>query len=300
MKHPGGPRSAPSWYRERPPSPIEESFAAKLDELANAISREQWFGDPQHHARYRVDFLLKDARLIVELDGHAFHSTKEQLEKDAKRQRYLTRAGYAVIRFTGREVFQDAANCVAQLRTLYRERIALTPVRYRALYVDRHFLTRSIAAYARQARAQYPERGLSAPSEEAVILHALEWLHEKSFVSVFVFHAADDDDVPELDGAARDFPRGEVRFSLQREELYSVTLSEHLAAFTHLYDDVSVVADDSVYAPALLDLAGNVNTKLIRKANFETSFRGTDLVRVRWQDIDYVIGSAMGLESHEM
>jgi hypothetical protein len=133
-----------------------------------------------------------------------------------------------------------------------------------------------------------------------VILHALEWLHEKSFVSVFVFHAADADDVPELDEAVRDFPRGEVRFSLQRETLYSVALSERLAAFTHLYDDVSVVADDSVYCPALLELAGNVNAKLIRKANYETSFRGTDLVRVRWQDIDYVIGSAMGLEGHEM
>ncbi|MGB3512463.1 MAG: DUF559 domain-containing protein, partial [Microcoleaceae cyanobacterium] len=62
--------------------------------MADAIEQEHWFGDKTKHSRYRVDFLLKDARLIIELDGNAYHSTSEQLEKDAIRQRYLSRAGY--------------------------------------------------------------------------------------------------------------------------------------------------------------------------------------------------------------
>ncbi|WP_448694322.1 endonuclease domain-containing protein [Pseudomonas rhizophila] len=61
---------------------------------------------------------MKDARLIVELDGHAYHSTKEQLEKDTIRQRYPTRAGYTLIRFTGREIARDLQRCVAEGREM--------------------------------------------------------------------------------------------------------------------------------------------------------------------------------------
>ena len=104
MKYPGHPtdETPPSWYHDRVQSYIEQEFQNAIEDLASAIESEHWFGDTEKHHRYRVDFILKDARLIVELDGHAYHSTKEQLEKDAIRQRYLTRAGYSVIRFTGR------------------------------------------------------------------------------------------------------------------------------------------------------------------------------------------------------
>ena len=97
MKYSGQPKNAPSWYKDRGSSHIETEFSKELDDLASAIEREQWFGDKVKHERYRVDFILRDARLIIELDGHAYHSTPEQLESDAIRQRYLTRAGYAVI-----------------------------------------------------------------------------------------------------------------------------------------------------------------------------------------------------------
>jgi hypothetical protein len=53
-------------------SPIEKQFEAYLGELADAIENEHGFGDKEKHGR-----------LIIELDGHEYHSSKEQLKKDA-------------------------------------------------------------------------------------------------------------------------------------------------------------------------------------------------------------------------
>lgn len=63
--------------------------------------------------KYRVDFLF-DVLLpfetsrqiyVVECDGHAFHErTAEQAERDKTRDRYMTRRGIKVLRYTGREI----------------------------------------------------------------------------------------------------------------------------------------------------------------------------------------------------
>jgi very-short-patch-repair endonuclease/predicted transcriptional regulator of viral defense system len=51
-----------------------------------------------------VDFLWRDERLIVEVDGFAFHSTAERFEVDRRRDRALIAAGYRVIRVTWRQI----------------------------------------------------------------------------------------------------------------------------------------------------------------------------------------------------
>ena len=68
---------------------------------------------------YRVDFELinhKDKKIIVECDGHEFHQkSKQQVEKDNKRERDLKKLGYEVVRFSGSEIFKDAEKCVEDL-----------------------------------------------------------------------------------------------------------------------------------------------------------------------------------------
>lgn len=67
---------------------------------------------------HKVDFACEagfDMKFAVEIDGHDFHKTKEQREKDYKRERYLMRQGYIPIRFTGTEVFLEADKCVDEL-----------------------------------------------------------------------------------------------------------------------------------------------------------------------------------------
>jgi hypothetical protein len=74
----------------------------------------EWYDDKQRS--YRADFSIKltrpgrtfeQARLLVEADGAAFHDA----ERDARRDAKLLAQGWPTIRFTGREIYRDAAAC---------------------------------------------------------------------------------------------------------------------------------------------------------------------------------------------
>jgi very-short-patch-repair endonuclease len=54
-----------------------------------------------------VDFLWRSERLVVEVDGFAFHSTPAAFERDRGRDAKLTAAGFRVLRLTWRQI--DAA-----------------------------------------------------------------------------------------------------------------------------------------------------------------------------------------------
>ena len=78
------------------------------------VRPQQQIGD------YRVDFYIeyltlcdgKTSKVIVECDGHDFHEkTKEQAQKDKKRDRVLQSYGYSVFRFTGSEIWSDPFKC---------------------------------------------------------------------------------------------------------------------------------------------------------------------------------------------
>lgn len=316
MKYPGQPEEPPSWYRDRGQSYIEQEFTKSLEDLADAIEAEHWFGDPERHSRYRVDFLLKDARLIVELNGHEFHSTKEQLEKDAIRQRYLSRAGYTVIPFTGREVVRNPQKCVADVRTIYEERMQRRPSKYRVLYIDYPFLRREMVRALKFYRELHPGKRLSLVALDVFIPYAIEWLHEKSFITAFVFCPPEEaSELEPLDGYAQEYEKGEVRVNVMPGLLYSLDLGEHLRSFSHLFDEFYLVADDPVYVHPMRSILPseftNVkmgsythqrlsNGKLLRRGNDETAFIGTDLAHVQWQDVWYPLGASMGLTPYEL
>ncbi len=73
--------------------------------------------------RYRVDFAIyvvqsygSITRLAIECDGHEFHEkTKEQAQRDKKRDRDLSIMGWKVIRFTGSEIFKDPQKCANEI-----------------------------------------------------------------------------------------------------------------------------------------------------------------------------------------
>lgn len=56
-----------------------------------------------------------DKKVVVELDGHNYHKTKEQRTNDAERQRYLQKNGFTVVRFTGSEINKDVNGCVSEV-----------------------------------------------------------------------------------------------------------------------------------------------------------------------------------------
>ncbi|WP_271588541.1 endonuclease domain-containing protein [Bradyrhizobium sp. CCBAU 53415] len=63
---------------------------------------------------YVVDFFLPAKRLIIELDG-GHHNEDDAAEHDAKRQRWLEREGYRVVRFWNSEIATDLTAALEQI-----------------------------------------------------------------------------------------------------------------------------------------------------------------------------------------
>lgn len=67
---------------------------------------------------YQVDFVCFQT-VVVEIDGHEYHKTKEQRSKDYKRERFLQKEGYTVVRFMGTEVFLEPDACIDDLDKIH-------------------------------------------------------------------------------------------------------------------------------------------------------------------------------------
>ncbi len=78
---------------------------------------------PQHKiGPYRVDFAYQGEglKVVIELDGHDYHSAPAQMTADYKRQRALQSLGWLVIRFTGSEIYGDVQGCVREIMRVVR------------------------------------------------------------------------------------------------------------------------------------------------------------------------------------
>lgn len=99
-------------------------YSAIIEEI-----RAQWA-----YKIYRADFLIKtnwtpQYRLrdfIVEIDGQEYHKTKAQRQEDYERERFFQKNGYAVIRFTGSEVFTDARRCAKETLAIVKNEFNAT------------------------------------------------------------------------------------------------------------------------------------------------------------------------------
>jgi len=66
-------------------------------------------------ARHEVDLLWREQRLVVEVDGYRFHSTRAAFERDRRRDAELLAAGFRVIRVTWRQIVDEPHSLVATL-----------------------------------------------------------------------------------------------------------------------------------------------------------------------------------------
>lgn len=110
----------PIHYRvaERTESPIERALVFTIKEwltfngYISSITTQAAIGP------YRADILIEEdgRRLVVECDGAEFHSiTKEQVERDKRRDRYCVARGICVMRFSGSEIHRDPRGCAAEI-----------------------------------------------------------------------------------------------------------------------------------------------------------------------------------------
>lgn len=72
-------------------------------------------------ADYRLDFLIDDW-LIIEIDGAAWHSSPEAIEKDRKRDEYFVNEGYSVLRIPASVVFNNSQKAVRLVEASYAQR----------------------------------------------------------------------------------------------------------------------------------------------------------------------------------
>lgn len=92
---------------------IERMMGRALDEMGIPYEQEVRFGI------YRVDFLIKKYRLVIECDGAWWHSKPLRKAKDITKDAYLSSCNLRVFRAAEWAIRQDAKACVrAALRGL--------------------------------------------------------------------------------------------------------------------------------------------------------------------------------------
>jgi hypothetical protein len=69
---------------------------------------------------FEVDCLWVEQRLIIELDGRAVHGTRRAFERDRRKDRLLQADGWRVVRITWRQLRDDGAAVIADLRRILR------------------------------------------------------------------------------------------------------------------------------------------------------------------------------------
>jgi very-short-patch-repair endonuclease len=101
-------------------TPIEAPFYDELKRTELTFAVQPWVEGPDR--RYRPDFIVfyGGQAVVVELDGHEGHKSKEQRRYDAERERWFKARRLAFVRWTGSDVHQDVAGCVRELMDILR------------------------------------------------------------------------------------------------------------------------------------------------------------------------------------
>jgi very-short-patch-repair endonuclease len=63
----------------------------------------------------RVDLLWREIKLIVEVDGYRFHSSRVRFQSDRRRHAILQTAGYTVVRVSAGEVETEPHAVLARI-----------------------------------------------------------------------------------------------------------------------------------------------------------------------------------------
>lgn len=72
------------------------------------VGGDEWIG--------RVDFVYRDRKLVIEVDGDLCHTTSLDRAADRRRDEALQAQGFAVLRFTEQQVWHRANDVVAAMR----------------------------------------------------------------------------------------------------------------------------------------------------------------------------------------
>lgn len=105
-------------------SPIEDIMADAVTQWIEYHDADASIETQVSVGPYRADIMVESRgnRLVIECDGSAFHTSRDQVEYDKRRDRFFVTQGLAVMRFTGREIHRDPRGCAAQVGVWIRAR----------------------------------------------------------------------------------------------------------------------------------------------------------------------------------
>jgi hypothetical protein len=101
----------------------DERAESPLESAARVVFEQHGLEPPElqgtihgHNFASRVDFLWPDQKVIAEADGLVKYDDRKDLLAERERDHRLVEAGYAVVHFTWREIFQTPEVVVTRIR----------------------------------------------------------------------------------------------------------------------------------------------------------------------------------------
>ena len=98
---------------------------SELEEAFVALARSAGLPTPalnQRIAGMRVDAVFRAQRVAVELDGYRWHRSRYRQESDRRREARLRQLGWAPVRYSASQVFDDPLVVVADLGSILATR----------------------------------------------------------------------------------------------------------------------------------------------------------------------------------
>lgn len=111
-------RGAPLWRRLLAEAAEPAFTRSEAEEKLLGIARGAGLPRPETNAYllgHEVDFLWRAARLVVEVDGYAYHGSRHSFAADRRRDAELAAGGYRVLRFTWSDLTEQRLATVARL-----------------------------------------------------------------------------------------------------------------------------------------------------------------------------------------
>lgn len=263
------------------PTKIEEIFFDEISKYIKNIEKEFQIG------RYRVDFFIPNENLVIELDGHETHHTKEQRTCDAKRQRYIQREGHDIIRFTGTEIMSSLKECAQEV--LQHIESKKRNLFNKVIFIDWLFVSKQASQIIIEKRP---------PIYLSNFMNALtKYLHLDGNYKVYIYSIPSwlSDSIIEID-LFKYYRNDKCYFDISEKQVPLLVwdLSEHLISVRAEYKEIILIGDDLGYVPFFQEekhidklLRLGENTKMIG-------------IKCHWQNIDYVLTTAIGLELYEI
>jgi very-short-patch-repair endonuclease len=96
---------------------------SEAEERLLALIRASERPQPEVNVRvgsHEVDFLWRDQRLVVEVDGFRFHSSRTAFERDRLRDAELAAMGFRVVRVTWRQLVDGPQGVSTRIATALR------------------------------------------------------------------------------------------------------------------------------------------------------------------------------------